>query len=277
MSSSLGRADSFAASSNKFGIGGLFGKDKDASDDLARREKDERKREEKEKKAREKEQKQYEKERKKAKKRDDDEDDELGAGSALSWKVGKRTKPSSDMLVPPEETRLQPKAQSALSIVSTADSSTLRGNDNGSSTATLAVAARRPKLTISPTAAPQARAITDIARPESDSDSSLSVSSPVFAHIEHSDSSFDEDDLYGYGRPRQGYRYGGYHPSPAKLARKTIQSTPVGAVHHPVPVALALISKEQKRISATTIQTLRLHIRKRTKGKDQEAEIVANG
>lgn len=235
MSSSLGRADSFAVSSNKFGIGGLFGKDKDTGDDFSRREKDERKRDEKEKKAREKEQKQFEKERKKAKKREDDEDDELGVGSALSWKMSKKTKPSSDTLVPPEDTRLQPKLLSALSVVSTADSSTLRENDNGSSTATLAGAARRPKLTISPTAAPQVRANNDVARPDSDSDSSLSVSSPVFAHIENSDGSFDEDDLYGYGRPRQGYRYGGYHPSPAKFAQKTVQSTPVGAARHPVP------------------------------------------
>ncbi|KJA23677.1 hypothetical protein HYPSUDRAFT_569398 [Hypholoma sublateritium FD-334 SS-4] len=234
LSSSLGRADSFAVSSNKFGISGLFGKDKDTTDDFTRREKDERKREEKEKKAREKEQKQYEKERKKAKKRDDDEDDELGVGSALSWKMSKKMKPSSDTLVPPDDTRLQPKLQSVLSVVSTTDSSTLRENDNGSSTATLAGAARRPKLTISPTAVPQVRTNNEVSRPDSDSDSSLSVSSPVFAHIENSDGSFDEDDLYGSGRPRQGYRYGGYHPSPAKLAQKTIQSTPVGASRHPV-------------------------------------------
>ncbi|KAF8953127.1 hypothetical protein BDZ97DRAFT_1929977 [Flammula alnicola] len=60
----------------------------------------------------------------------------------------------------------------------------------------------------------------------SDSDSSsLSLSSPVFAHSTESDQSFDEDDLsLGiYGKDRKGYRYGGYHPPAGKLQSRTTQ------------------------------------------------------
>ena len=56
--------------------------------------------------------------------------------------------------------------------------------------------------------------------PDSDSSSSISISSPVFAHSPHG-SDLDDEILYGTAsstnagsstnRPRKGYRYGGYH------------------------------------------------------------------
>ncbi|KAF9473246.1 hypothetical protein BDN70DRAFT_398929 [Pholiota conissans] len=214
--SSIGRAESLAIGGTKFGIAGLFGKE---ADEAARREKDDRKKEEKEKKAREKEQKQIEKDKKKAKRKEEEEEDEFGTGSALSWKkkntkvasgpVAVGTPSSYDSRLPVRDTQ------------SIADTSTVVDSEDHAGTAA-SVATVRPKLTISPSATPRDRAA---AKTDSDSGSSLSISSPVFAHSSDSEGSYD-NDIYGYGKPRQGYRYGGYNPSHMKSPQKAIHGVP---------------------------------------------------
>ncbi|KAF8184673.1 hypothetical protein BJ912DRAFT_521442 [Pholiota molesta] len=109
--------------------------------------------------------------------------------------------------------------------VKTADTNTLNDQEEQARTTT-STATVRPKLTISPSAAPR----DDVAanKSGSDSGSSLSISSPVFAHSPDSEESYDEDDLrYGYVKARQGYRYGGYNPANAKSPPKRIPGASV--------------------------------------------------
>ncbi|KDR66655.1 hypothetical protein GALMADRAFT_1359434 [Galerina marginata CBS 339.88] len=243
-------------------IGGLFGKScggGGASDKDGPVDEEERKREEKERKAREKESKAFEKEREKekkalekAKKREETGED-YGVGSGLSWKLGKRFTRTARSSVPQHQEDGQSNFRSTSILTSETAAHACPEPPHRRRPIRRLFLHRQTKINAIPHNGhcSSGRAGPNLSRrvsrsptlppglaqdePQSNSNSSsLSLSSPVFAHSTDSGESRDEFDDKGRGlvlgegggklrsrrAERGGRRYGGYQRHPHRTGEE---------------------------------------------------------